>query len=67
MRVADVDPNSPNYLKIIQSVSTALPECGSHCDRADEIGYDPADHIILVANNQPLTATPTTPPTRGNP
>ncbi len=67
VQVADVDPNSPNYLKIIQSISTALPECGAHCDRADEIGYDPADHIILVANNQPLTATPTTPPTRGNP
>jgi hypothetical protein len=67
VQVADVDPNSPNYLKIIQSISTALPECGSHCDRADEIGYDPADHIILVANNQPLSATPTTPPTRGNP
>jgi hypothetical protein len=67
VQVADVDSNSPNYLKIIQSISTALPECGSHCDRADEIGYDPADHIILVANDQPQTATPTTPPTRGNP
>jgi hypothetical protein len=67
VKVADVDPASPTYLKIIQSISTAIPECGSHCDRADEIGYDPVDHIILVANNQPLTATPTTPPTRGNP
>jgi len=67
VRVADVDPSSPNYLKIIQSISTAIAECGSHCDRADEIGYDAADHIILVANNQPLSATPTTPPTRGNP
>ena len=67
VKVADVDPASPNYLKIIQSISTAIPECGSHCDRADEIGYDPADHIIAVANNQPLTAAPTTPPTRGNP
>ncbi len=67
VRVADVDPNSPGYLKIVQSVSTAIPECGEHCDRADEIGYDPVEHIILVANNQPLAATPTTPPTRGNP
>jgi hypothetical protein len=67
VKVADVDPGSPSYLKIIQSISTAIPECGAHCDRADEIGYDPADHIILVANNQPLTAAPTTPPTRGNP
>jgi len=67
VKVADVDPNSPSYLKIIRSISTAIPECGSHCDRADEIAYDPADHIIAVANNQPLTAAPTTPPTRGNP
>jgi hypothetical protein len=37
VRVADVDPSSPNYLKIIQSISTAIPECGAHCDRADEI------------------------------
>ena len=42
VRVADVDPSSPNYLKIIQSISTAIPECGAHCDRADEIAYDPA-------------------------
>ena len=67
VQVADVDPGSPNYLKIVQSISTAIPECGSHCDRADEIGYDGADHLILVANNQPLTANPTTPPSRSNP
>ena len=67
VRVADVDPSSPNYLKIIQSISTAIPECGAHCDRADEIAYDPADHIIVVANNQPLAATATTPATPGNP
>ena len=58
VRVADVDPRSPNYLKIIQSISTAIEECGSHCDRADEIAYDPADHIIVVANNQPTTPAP---------
>jgi hypothetical protein len=67
VRVGDADPRSQTYLKIIQSISTAVPECGSHCDRADEIGYDDADHLILVANNQPLTANPTTPPTRSNP
>ncbi len=64
VKVADVDPSSPNYLKIVRSISTAIPECGSHCDRADEIAYDPVDHIIIIANNQPLTATP---PARGNP
>ena len=67
VKVADVDPASPGYLKVIQSISTAIPECGAHCNRADEIGYDPVDHIILIANDQPAPATPTTPPTRGNP
>ena len=67
VQVADVDPSSPNYLKIVKSISTAIPECGPHCDRADEIGYDDADHLILVANNQPLTANSTNPPTRSNP
>lgn len=67
VQVADVDPDSSNYLKIIHTISTAIPECGFHCDRADEIGYDPADHIILVANNQPLTDASTKPPTRGAP
>jgi len=67
VKVADVDPASPNYLKIVRSIGTAIPECGSHCDRADEIAYDSVDHIVIVANNQPLTAAPTTPPARGNP
>lgn len=67
VRVADVDPVSPKYLQIIQSISTAMPECGAHCDRADEIAYDSTDRVILVANNQPLTAAPTTPPTRSDP
>jgi hypothetical protein len=67
VRVADVNPASPSYLQIIKSISTAIPECGSHCDRADEIAYDGTDHIILVANNQPLAAVPTTPPTPSNP
>jgi hypothetical protein len=67
VKVADVDPASPNYLKIVRSISTATPECGSHCDRADEIAYDPDDHVIIVANNQPLSAMPAVPPARGNP
>jgi hypothetical protein len=67
VQVGDGDPSSPSYLKIVKSISTAIPECGSHCDRADEIGYDDVDHLILVANNQPLTANPTNPPTRSNP
>jgi hypothetical protein len=67
VQVADADPTSPNYLKVIKSISTAIPQCGSHCDRADEIGYDDADHLILVANNQPLTPDSTNPPTRSNP
>jgi hypothetical protein len=67
VRVADVDPTSPNYLHIIKSISTAIPDCGPHCDRADELGYDATDHIILVANNQPLAAMATTPPTPSNP
>jgi hypothetical protein len=61
VRVADVDPDSPNYLNIIGSISTSIPACdngtatGHYCGRADELGYDPKDHIILVANNAPLS------------
>jgi hypothetical protein len=61
VQVADVDPDSPNYLKIIGSVSTALPGCDGgtatthYCGRADEIGYDPEHHIILIANPSPLS------------
>lgn len=65
VRVGDVDPKSPNYLKVIQSISTALPECGAACDRADEIAYDPEDHVIVVANDAPHTAAD--PKARGNP
>ena len=67
VRVADVDPASPQYPKVIQSISTAIPECGSHCDRADEIAYNAADRLILVANNQPFAAASTDPPTHGDP
>lgn len=62
VQVADVNPHSPNYLKILGSISTAIPACDNgsahYCGRADELGYDPRHHIILIANNAPLsTAT----------
>src|ERR1051326_2026426 len=49
VRVANVDPGSTDYLKIIGSVSTAIPACDTgtthYCGRADELGYDPKDRI----------------------
>ena len=61
VEVADVDPDSTNYLSIIGSISTAISACDSatahYCGRADEIGYDPRDHVILVANNAPLSTS----------
>src|SRR5262249_18529020 len=79
VQVADVDSDSPTYLKILASVNTANATCdtnmppanpasttGHWCGRADELGYDPKDRLILVANNAPLSPpkispTPTTP------
>jgi hypothetical protein len=59
VEVADIHPNSPKYLQIIQSISTAIPACDNgavhYCGRADELGYDPKHHVILVANNAPLS------------
>src|SRR5262249_48026282 len=63
VEVADVHPTSPSYLTIIKSVSTAVAVCDGgtattkYCGRADELGYDPKDHLILVANNAPLSKT----------
>jgi hypothetical protein len=58
VRVADVDPDSLNYLNLIGSASTAIPDCDSatahYCGRADELGFDPRHRLILVANNAPL-------------
>lgn len=55
--VADVDPDSPSYLSILKSVSTNIPACDDgtnhYCARADELGYDPLDKIILVMNDRP--------------
>ena len=79
LQVADVDPNSSNYLKFLFpsvgcttncGVNTADPtfaggkQCNNgttnSCNRADELGYDPADHIIMVNNDQPTPASPAT-------
>jgi hypothetical protein len=63
VKVADVDPDSPDYLKVIGSISVANSSCddgtatGHFCGRADEIGYDPKDHVILIANPSPLSIT----------
>jgi len=62
VQVADVDPASRNYLKIIQSVNVAIPACGSNCNRADELGYDPKHHKILAAIDQPNSASDATIP-----
>ena len=52
----------------IQSISTAIPGVRIALrSRETKSHTDPADHIIAVANNQPLTATATTPATPGNP
>ncbi|HJZ75940.1 MAG TPA: hypothetical protein VKE51_29600 [Vicinamibacterales bacterium] len=70
VQVADVDPDSPTYLKILASVNTANATCdtntppgnpasatGHWCGRADELGFDPRDRLILAANNAPLSPT----------
>jgi hypothetical protein len=83
---ADVDPDSPTYLKSLfigssgplGGINLAVTDktspsfCdngaanGHWCGRADEIGYDPRHHIILIATPGPLSptmicATPTNP------
>jgi len=62
VRIADVNPNSLSYLTIIGSASTSIPACDSatahYCGRADELGYDPRHHLILIANNAPLDVNP---------
>jgi hypothetical protein len=69
LRVADVDPDSATYLSILHSIDTSVkdPSSPSFCDngtanghwcgRADELGYDPKDHLILIANNGPSSTT----------
>jgi hypothetical protein len=70
VQIADVDPESATYLTILKSVNTANATCdtntppgnpasatGHWCGRADELGYDAKDRLILVANNAPLSPT----------
>ncbi len=66
VKVADVDPSSPTYLQIIASINTAglssVSACtggpAGTCNRADEIAYDPSDHIIMVINDEPTSIQP---------
>ncbi len=62
VKVADVDPSSSTYLEIIGSVSlanrTSVSMCGTTCQRADELDYDPVDHIIMVATDAPVSIPP---------
>ena len=57
VQVADVDPGSANYLKIVKTIDVSTPACSPNCNRADELGYDPKDHLILAAIDQPNSAS----------
>lgn len=66
VKVLDVDPSSPTYLQIIASVNlaglSAVSACtggpAGTCNRADEIAYDPSDHIIMVIDDEPTSIQP---------
>jgi len=62
VQVADVDPTSETYLTIVGSISTNISACDDgtahYCGRADELGYDPTDRVILIANNAPVSVRP---------
>ncbi len=60
VEVADVNPASPNYLKIIKSVDISNVSCRPNCNRADEVGFDPKDHKTLAAVDQPRSPTDAT-------
>lgn len=63
--VADVDPDSPNFTNILASINLSVKNSksssfcddgttnGHWCGRADEIGYDPRHHVILIATPGP--------------
>ncbi len=59
LKVADVNPKNSltTYLQIIDSIAlsnrTAVSMCGAKCFRADELAYDPEDHIVMVATDAP--------------
>jgi hypothetical protein len=64
LKVADVNPanSATTYLKIIDSIplsnQMAASNCVPSCERADELGYDPEDHIIMVATDAPDSVNP---------
>jgi hypothetical protein len=62
VQVADVDPASASYLKIIKTVDVSIAACSPNCNRADEVGYDPKDHKTLAAIDQPNSAKDATKP-----
>jgi hypothetical protein len=72
LRVADVDPDSATFQNILASINIAVtdptspsfcdtgtsdPTTGHWCGRADEIGYDPRHHIVLIATPTPFSPT----------
>jgi hypothetical protein len=62
LKVADVNPNSATYLQLIDSIPlanrSAVSMCGATCQRADELAYDPEDHIVMVATDAPVSIPP---------
>ena len=62
LKVGDVNPNSKTYLQIIDSISlsnrSAVSMCGATCQRTDEVGYDPEDHIVMAATDAPVSIPP---------
>jgi hypothetical protein len=57
LQAVSTNPLDPAYLTIVQSINTSIAACDSgashYCERADEIGYDPKDHLILIINDEP--------------
>ncbi len=51
--VNTADPNFPGGKQCNNGTTNT-------CGRADELGYDPADHIIMINNDAPTAATPAT-------
>ena len=62
LKIADLNPKSPTYLQIIASIpvdnQSSVSMCGGPCRRVDELGYDPADRIIMAASDAPKTVPP---------
>lgn len=62
VQVADLDPSSANYLKIIKTVDVSMASCKPNCNRADEVGFDPKNHKVMAAIDQPNSSTSATTP-----